>query len=531
MSHNKPSQSYAQQRYDPRIAEMKQLLQQRQYQRVIERCESILTQEPHSSALALLLNQAYQANGQFEQMLSHCESLLEIDSESVVLKLRHVECLLYCGETAQALSELDELARCADDNLQLLNKLAELYLSCTRYDKVADCHRKVLSLAPDNPQYQYNLASSRLFLGDIDQAKILLDSVIEQSPQDFDAYYARVSLGKQTNTNNHIDLLKQRYQQYQHIPAARICLGYSLAKVLEDIGSYQQSFNYLTQAAEARRAQLAYQVQNDVTAMQHIIDTFSETAVSQIASVESSAKPVFILGLPRTGSTLVERILSSHDQLSSIGESNHLVFSLLHCVGPNVGKLDLITQSIGIDFKLLAQYYQKAIAGYGMPTQLVIDKTPTNFLYLGLIRLAFPNAKVIHIQRHPMDSCYAIYKTLFRMGYPYSYDLSDLGHYYFAYRRLMAHWRKLFGDYILDVDYQALVNNPEPETRRILDYCELDWQPSVLNFTANKTATATASAAQVRQPIYTSSVARWRCYETQLMPLYEQLTEAGIHCD
>ena len=161
----------------------------------------------------------------------------------------------------------------------------------------------------------------------------------------------------------------------------------------------------------------------------------------------------------------------------------------------------------------------------------LIDKTPQNFLYLGLIHLSMPGARVIHLRRNPMDECYAIYKTLFRAGYPFSYSLQETGRYYIAYSRLMKHWRSTIPGSFLDVDYEQLIFDQEGETRRILDYLELDWEEGCLYFHRHSGPAATASAAQVRQPIYSSSVGLWRRYEKQLTPFAGKLREHGIEID
>jgi hypothetical protein len=160
-----------------------------------------------------------------------------------------------------------------------------------------------------------------------------------------------------------------------------------------------------------------------------------------------------------------------------------------------------------------------------------VDKTPLNFLYLGLIHLAMPGARIIHMRRNPMDSCYAIYKTLFRAGYPFSYSLQDVGRYYIAYSRLMEHWRTTIPGDFIDVDYEAVIADQEGETRRILDYCGLEWEDACLEFHRHPGPAATASAVQVRQPVYSSSVGLWRKYEKQLTPFANKLREHGIKID
>jgi hypothetical protein len=157
-----------------------------------------------------------------------------------------------------------------------------------------------------------------------------------------------------------------------------------------------------------------------------------------------------------------------------------------------------------------------------------VDKTPVNFLYIGLIAKALPGASIIHVRRHPVDACLSMYRALFGTGYPFSYDLDDLTEYYIAYDTLMRHWQAVFPEFILDVSYEDMVENQEAVSKRVIAHCGLDWEPSCLDFETNSAPVATASAAQVRKPIYRDALARWRRFENQLSPLIERLRDAGI---
>jgi len=195
-----------------------------------------------------------------------------------------------------------------------------------------------------------------------------------------------------------------------------------------------------------------------------------------------------------------------------------------------VNKQDLIKRTASADLRELGEAYWDALCGYGEAGAYFIDKTPANYLYLGLIAKALPNARIVHVRRHPMASGYAMYKTLFRMGYPFSYDFKDIGRYYLAYNRLMTHWKNMFPGRILDVQYEALVDDQEAVSRTILTHCQLQWEEECIEFHRNAAPTATASAAQVRQPIYREARDLWRTHEAALAPLAEVLKEGGLEC-
>jgi hypothetical protein len=266
---------------------------------------------------------------------------------------------------------------------------------------------------------------------------------------------------------------------------------------------------------------------------------FDRNLLSAPSAGHNSRRPLFILGLPRSGTTLVDRIVSSHSQVASLGEHTTLALAVMRMAGRQPGpagddpaeKIDLIEQSARLDFEALGRAYCDSIDGFGNHAGRLTDKTPLNFLYLGLIHRALPRAKIIHLRRHPLDSCYAMYKTLFRAGYPFSYSLQEIGRYYIAYYSLMQHWRDCIPGAFLDVDYEDLVNDTPAQARRIIDYLELDWEDACLDFHRRGGAAATASAAQVRQPVYSTSVGMWRNYARQLAPFRERLREHGIPVD
>jgi len=509
----------------------KQLFSSGEINKALAMGEQTITHNPSFIKLWILLTQFYQQNSEFDKMLNQALALSLQHPDNPIVLFRKIECLIYAGEIQRAIASLDQFYKIAGNNDRFYSKLAELYLHCSQHQQVALCHEKALHIAPKNSHYRYNLASAKLTLGKIDEASKLLEQVIQQTPSDFDAYYSRSTLSKKSSVNNNIEQLKQVLKKNSGDHQAVVATGYALSKEYEDIGEYQQAFEYLELAANQRKRNMQYQVSNDRQAMDKIKSSFNKKNLLSIKSSSNQESPIFILGLPRSGTTLVERILSSHSKVASLGEVNNFAFSMIHTVGPHKGKMDLIEKSISIDFNQLATRYSHATRGYGIKAEFLIDKTPLNFLYLGLIKKAFPNAKIIHLIRHPLDSCFAMYKTLFRMGYPFSYNLQDIGEYYVAYHQLMVHWREVFNGDFFDLDYRLLVNQPQGQSKALIEYCQLDWQPSILDFHQNNAPSATASAVQVRQPIYKSSVNRWQHYEKQLESLKYQLTENGINCD
>ncbi len=447
--------------------------------------------------------------------------------DDAMAALGGVSPLIRDGRIGDALSRLAAIEAGAGGDARLLQHLGEHYTHCGKPDAAARCYRRAAELTPDDPRCLYNLSAALIALGRLGEAEALLDRVIALDPQDADAWQNRSTLRRQTPDANHVAGLLEAVARVRSGPA-EVALCYALAKELEDLGDPDHSFAWLRRGADRRRSLLSYRVEADVAAMAEIARVFDARLFDRPSAGCPEPGPVFVMGLPRSGTTLVDRIISSHSGVESLGEINDFALALMRLAGATGGKGDLIRRSADLDPAALGRAYLDSVAGYGRTRPMFIDKTPANFLYVGLIARALPNARIIHLRRHPLDSGYALYKTLFRMGCPYSYDLEDLAAYMLAHRRLMDHWRAVAPGRVLDVEYEALVADQEAVSRRIIDHCGLDWQDACLTFHENTAPAATASAAQVRQPIHARSVGLWRRYADQLEPLAAALRAGGV---
>lgn len=392
---------------------------------------------------------------------------------------------------------------------------------------------RAVELEPEEGQHYYNLASVQRFLGRFDEAEAALSRAIALDPRDYDAYKLRSDLRTWSAQYNHVEQLRALIEAGVDSPRGEVQLCYALAKELEDIAQHDDSFRALKRGADQRRRHMRYDVGGDIETMAEIARVYSaDRLLSDQRQGCTNTEPVFIIGMPRTGTTLAERILASHSQVFAAGELNNFANQMIRQVGRrDVGKLEMVAASAALDFGKLGQAYVDSTRPQTGHTPHFIDKMPLNFLYAGLIKLALPGAKIVHLQRHPLDTCYAVYKTLFQDAYPFSYELEELGRYYVAYAQLMQHWQAGLGHSLYALSYEMLVSDTEPVARGMLQYCELEWEASCLDFHLNKAASSTASASQVRQPVYTSSVGKWKHYQKQLEPLTRVLLNSGISVD
>jgi tetratricopeptide (TPR) repeat protein len=476
--------------------------------------------------------------------------------------LQHARCLGAQRCLAESIASAAAAERAAANDAQLLDAIGSFYNSVGEHQKASEAYSRAIRLDPSQPLFWFNRATVRRFLGQLAAAEEDYDRVIALRPDDYEAYGNRSDLRKQTQERNHIEAMERMLAPGIAQWRGEVQLRYALAKEYEDLGQYSKSWHHLERGARLRREHLQYDVRYDVDTVDWIIKAFPgapaepitgcpggapgaaqpgearpEAARPEAARPEAArpeaARPIFIVGLPRSGTTLVERILGTHSEVFAAGELNHFAAALVSAALTKTGgrplpRPELVAATRELDFAALGADYLERTRPATSQRSHFTDKMPLNYLYCGLIRRALPNARIVHVTRHPMASCYAMFKTLFKDGYPFSYDLNDVARYYAGYRRLMDHWRQSMPGVVYDISYERLVREPENESRRLLAACGLEWQGECLEFYRNPTATTTASASQVRSPIYDSSLTQWRHHEKQLEELRAQLLAAGI---
>jgi len=294
-------------------------------------------------------------------------------------------------------------------------------------------------------------------------------------------------------------------------------LHFALGKMHEDRADYEQAFAHFKEGNRLHRGQISYDPEALTESVDRRIERFSETFFDTWRNYgDPSPCPVFIVGMPRSGTTLVEQILASHARIHGAGELQllpNLVAGLARMLAESGGYPDALEALDPAQVGRLSRGYVEELTRGAGDCQRVTDKLPGNFLELGLISLLFPGARVIHCRRDPRDLCVSNFVQRFMVAQHFSYDLHELGLFHYHYRRMMAHWRRVIPSPMLEVDYEAMVAEPERWSRALVEFLELDWDPSCLRFYQSKRAVYTASYTQVRKPIYRSSVARWRRYQ------------------
>ncbi|WP_346837870.1 sulfotransferase [Microbulbifer sp. SAOS-129_SWC] len=450
--------------------------------------------------------------------------------------LHLAETLLRTGQQGDVVTVLAQLPYAALDHVEPLARAAYLYSCCEAHREALQWYERALQLAPQNRELQFNCAAANRAMGNLARAEALYDRLIAANPRDFEAYKNRSDLRRQAPDNNHIDELNQRLQQPELPAAGASQLQFALAKEYEDLGECDRSFAALQQACQLRRRSIRYDAAQDLRRLRTIADTFDAHFFRRDHAAEPSAGAgiIFILGMPRTGTTLAQRLLCCGDDVYSAGEPDTFARLLMELAPPGEEEEALVARARRLNLAQLGRRYEAELRSRFSTRRapVIIDKNPMNFLYAGLIRRALPAAKIVHLRRHPVDTGYAVLKTPFRDAYPFSYDQRELAYYYLGYRALMEHWQRVIPGQIYDLHYERLVADVAAESRALFRFCGLPWSAQVLEFhRQDKQGTATASASQVRQPVYSASVGKWKHFRAWLQPMIEVLREGGVEID
>ncbi|MDP3560759.1 MAG: sulfotransferase [Legionellaceae bacterium] len=344
------------------------------------------------------------------------------------------------------------------------------------------------------------------------------------------AHYSLVQLRKIKPDNPSLNELASIVNhQIQTVSPNKLEYAYfALGKCHDDIGEWAKAFEYFSLGCQLKRTRITYHIAEQIEFTHALIRCFTPQTIDYLqAFANSSALPIFIVGMPRSGTTLVEQVLSSHSHVHGAGELTHLNNLIQQPIQHHQNTIYYPESVLQLSSQLchaITENYLSHLQRFSPHAIRITDKMPHNFIAIGLIHALFPNAKIIHVERNPIDTCLSCYTKLFNQGQLYSYDLTELGQYYQCYERIMDHWRHILpSNAWLDIKYETMVSHFDQEAKRLVDFCDLPWEPDCLNFYQSERQVRTASFAQVRQPVYTSSVGRWRLYERELAPLIQLL--------
>jgi tetratricopeptide (TPR) repeat protein len=415
------------------------------------------------------------------------------------------------------------------DNAEVLCVYGQTCHELDRHQEAIDYYHEALAKRPEFGECRNYLAVALKAVGDFASAQNELEDLIKKQPGLVGAYSSISDMVKFTSDHPHFLAMRNLVEAAGEAKDERFMfLHYALGKAYDDMEDYENAFKQFSAGAEIKRSKINYDEEKSQRFFDGIMQTYDEAFFADDGyKGHPSNLPIFIVGMPRSGSTLVEQVLASHPQVHGAGEikvASQAVHAMRRAF-PDLPAFPEIGRALKPPhYDYFAQHYLNATARLSETADHITDKLLTNFYFLGVIRKAFPNAKVIHTRRSPADTCLSCFSKLFKDEMPYSYDLRELGRYYKRYERLMAHWRKVLpAGFMLEIDYEDMVSSLADKAREIVRFCGLEWDERCLNFHESERPVKTASVSQVRKPIYASSVGRWQRYGSQLQPLLEAL--------
>jgi Tfp pilus assembly protein PilF len=431
------------------------------------------------------------------------------------------------GRLDQAATQYRRMLELEPQNARAHYNLGNMLRAKTDYEAAIAHYKQALAGKPDFADAWNNMGGALAERGDLDAAREAYQKAVEADPTRA-AYHRNLASSKRFEPGDpQLAVMEQLVRNLASVPEyERIDLQFALGKAYEDLKQHERSFRHLLAGNKLKRAQIHYDEAGAMDYMQRIRTVFDAARCkAKAGGGEPAPTPVFIVGMPRSGTTLIEQIIASHPKAVGAGDFDNIVQSLTGLNGGALSFPEVVATMSGEQLRQVGARYLAAVRALAPTAERVADKMPWNFHFPGLIHLALPNARIIHACRDPVDTCLSCFSILFEgAGNPFTYDLGELGRFYRAYDSLMAYWRAVLPPgLMLEVRYEEVVGELEKQARSIIAHCGLEWDDACLAFHATRRPVRTSSVAQVRKPIYHSSVGRWRPYRDQLRPLFEEL--------
>lgn len=507
------------------LKQAEQYFQAAQFEQAESLCKSVLGKSPRHVHALNLLGMIYTQENRPQQANKCFRTAIKASPQDVTAYFNLAGLHMLSADYQAAIPMLRKTLAINPEHIGALNSLAHALEMTGQYAHAKKYYNAAITAQPGHADAYANLGDLAKKLGNISEAINYYQLALKNNPQLHKTYYTLAFCQRFTSHDSTLQAMIDYRQQSGLTNEQKINLDYALAKAYEDLQDYDKSFAHLYSGNNLKRGLFAYSIETELELFDKLIELFRPNLFEQFkAQGHPATTPIFIVGMPRSGTSLTEQILSSHPEVYGAGESPAMFTTISQHHLQRVDKLDSLADSLSAKkIYAIGKDYIKSITKLAPTSRYIINKLPHNFLMIGFIKLALPNARIIHCLRNPMDTCYSMYQHNFESRHLYAHDLVELGKYYNAYAKLMRHWNGVIADEMLEFHYEDLVTNQQEQTKKLLEFCNLDWHAGCLEFYNNERAVVTASAAQVREPINQTAVMRWKKYQRQLQPLFATL--------
>jgi tetratricopeptide (TPR) repeat protein len=495
-----------------RIFEIQKLISVNKFSQAILDCEKLIKKFPENSFFYNLCGLALQGNDQTYKSIKYFEKAIYFEPKNFAAMNNLANSHKRLFEYQKAENLYVEVIKQDPKNIKALNNYANLKKEFNKYYDATNLLLRAIEINKKEINILSNIAACYKSMGDMDKAKDYALKVLDLEPNNTYMHKFISDMLDYKKDTIHLETMKALSHNniFKNFTAKeKANLYFALGKAHEDIEDYKNSYHFLSQANSNMRENKNYNFSNTEKLFDNIFKLFNNLDEKILKKKKSKKKIIFICGMPRSGTTLVEQIIASHSKVNGAGELQYLNKTIVENFldDTKFNKQKIIEELLSEKNVILDRYFE-LLNLHNLGSDIITDKAPQNFIWIGFIKLFFPNSKIIHCSRNPKDNCLSIFKNQFSSNtMSWSYDQTLIAKYYNLYLKMINFWKSKFNDSIFDANYENIVTSPEPEVKKMLSFCDLNWEPDCLNFYQNKkTPVQTVSVSQASKPIYKSSV-------------------------
>ena len=512
-----------------KVSEIHELISSNKISVAILKCKKLLKKYPNNSYITNLYGLVLQTNGEILKSIKQFEKSILYDANNIAAmnNLANSYKNLYQYEKAEELYKKIIIEN--KTNVKVLNNYANLKKDFNKYNEAKNLLLEALQIEQNNTDILFNIASCCHGMGEIDEAKNYALKIQSLQPQNAANHRFLSSIIDYKEEPGHLEIMKEILFSKKHLNYSEIeksDLYFALGKAYEDIKDFENSYKFLSKANSIKKQNSDYDIKKTEKLFNSLIKLFNILEKKSYKKYQSNKKIIFICGMPRSGTTLIEQIIASHSKVRGAGELHYLSKiineNFLEELKFNKQKIE---EELSSEKYTILEQYLELLKFHNFDEDIITDKAPQNFIWIGFINFFFPNSKIIHCSRNPKDNCLSLYKNYFpSQTMSWAYDQIEIAKYYKLYIKLMNFWKSKFKDFIFDASYENIVNNSEPEIKKMISFCDLSWEPGCLKFYQNKkTPVQTVSVSQANKPIYKSSVNSNQGYSDYLQEMFHNL--------
>ncbi len=491
---------------------------------VIKQTEILLNKFPKNIFLINLIGSCYMRIGNYKKAIKIFLHIINLDNKNISAYNNLGNALKTIKNYTEAKKNYEKALEIDPKYINAIVNLGNLYFEINDHENAVYQFKKALEINKLDSHAYYNLALVYQSIGDFEKSKINLKKVLELDPINTKADKLLSRITKYSSNNTHIHEMEKKLKELKLNDLQKINLYFALTKAYEDIKDYDTSFKYMKFGNDTKKSLIKYDLSDDKKTFEKLKNFFKEFELKNQNKIIKNKKIIFIVGLPRSGTSLAEQIISSHSKVYGCGELDYMSRIINeNLYSENILDMSKLQNLSASQINSIGKKYQEFVEKFSPDSLIFTDKAPLNFIWIGIIKILIPNSKIVHCIRNPKDNILSLYKNDFDDRLNFTYDFNDLFEFYKEYFELMKCWKSKFSDHIFDVDYEKMIKNPEDEIKNLLNFCDLEFEKECINFHKTKRLIKTVSSAQARQPIYNSSLSAYKNYEVYMNEIFQKL--------